>query len=193
MMCPPANTIDAPTQTPLQCASSEPSISSAGSTSTVTCSSRPWATSRYSRTASSSSWWSAVRTAARTSTSILARSFSTSSKAASRSPPCRTANSSTFPSAKARSSCCRPTCHIRRAVPPIPWDWSSSARVAPGERDGFQWYCENCHRKLYEEFLEITNIETQLPPVFDRFFGAPDHLTCRNCGTVMQRPGQPER
>ena len=40
-----------------------------------------------------------------------------------------------------------------------------------GERDGFQWYCENCHHKLYEEFVEITNIETQLPPVFDRFFG----------------------
>ena len=40
-----------------------------------------------------------------------------------------------------------------------------------GERDGFQWYCENCGTRLYEEFVEITNIETQLPPVFDRFFG----------------------
>ena len=25
-----------------------------------------------------------------------------------------------------------------------------------GERDGFQWYCENCDHKLYEEFVEIT-------------------------------------
>ena len=41
----------------------------------------------------------------------------------------------------------------------------------PGERDGFQWYCENCGTRLYEEFIEVTNIETQLPPVFDRFFG----------------------
>ena len=40
-----------------------------------------------------------------------------------------------------------------------------------GEIDGFQWYCENCGHKLYEEFVEVTNIETQLPPVFDRFFG----------------------
>jgi len=60
----------------------------------------------------------------------------------------------------------------------------------PGERDGFQWYCENCSTKLYEEFVEITNIETQLPPVFDRFFGTPAHLSCRKCGTVMERPAK---
>ncbi len=59
----------------------------------------------------------------------------------------------------------------------------------PGERDGFQWYCESCGNKLYEEFAEITNIETQLPPIFERFFGTPAHLTCRVCGTVMQKPG----
>jgi 3-hydroxyanthranilate 3,4-dioxygenase len=63
----------------------------------------------------------------------------------------------------------------------------------PGERDGFQWYCENCHTTLYEEFVEITNIETQLPPVFERFFGNPAHLACRKCGTVMERPGQPNQ
>ena len=57
-----------------------------------------------------------------------------------------------------------------------------------GERDGFQWYCENCSEKLYEEFVEITNIETQLPPIFDRFFGNPANLTCRKCGTVMEAP-----
>jgi len=58
----------------------------------------------------------------------------------------------------------------------------------PGELDGFQWYCENCGTRLYEEFIEVTNIETQLPPVFDRFFGSPAHRTCRECGTVMDRP-----
>jgi 3-hydroxyanthranilate 3,4-dioxygenase len=57
-----------------------------------------------------------------------------------------------------------------------------------GERDGFQWYCESCHTKLYEEFVEITNIETQLPPIFERFFGDPAHLTCPRCGTVMAAP-----
>jgi len=57
-----------------------------------------------------------------------------------------------------------------------------------GELDGFQWYCENCGARLYEEFIEVTNIETQLPPVFDRFFGSLAHRTCRDCGTVMERP-----
>ena len=36
--------------------------------------------------------------------------------------------------------------------------------------------------------VEVTNIETQLPPVFDRFFGSLANRTCRNCGTVMERP-----
>ena len=57
----------------------------------------------------------------------------------------------------------------------------------PGELDGFQWYCENCGTKLYEEFIEVTNIETQLPPVFDRFFGSIAHRTCSQCGTVMEQ------
>ncbi|MDF3021723.1 MAG: 3-hydroxyanthranilate 3,4-dioxygenase [Steroidobacteraceae bacterium] len=62
----------------------------------------------------------------------------------------------------------------------------------PGERDGFQWYCESCGHKLYEEFAEITNIETQLPPIFDRFFGNPANLKCASCGAVMEKPA-PQR
>lgn len=59
----------------------------------------------------------------------------------------------------------------------------------PGERDGLQWYCENCNALLYEEFFELTNIETEFPPVFDRFFGDAGRRTCKQCGTVMQPPG----
>jgi 3-hydroxyanthranilate 3,4-dioxygenase len=59
----------------------------------------------------------------------------------------------------------------------------------PGERDGFQWYCERCDRLLYEEFAQITDIEKQLPPIFERFFDNLSHRTCRQCGTVMARPG----
>lgn len=57
-----------------------------------------------------------------------------------------------------------------------------------GELDGFQWYCEKCDHKLYEEFVAVTNIETQLPPLFDRFFGDTAHRTCKQCGTVMEAP-----
>jgi 3-hydroxyanthranilate 3,4-dioxygenase len=57
----------------------------------------------------------------------------------------------------------------------------------PGEQDGLQWYCEHCGTKLYEEFFALTDIETQFPPVFERFFADPRLNTCRNCGTVQTR------
>jgi 3-hydroxyanthranilate 3,4-dioxygenase len=61
-----------------------------------------------------------------------------------------------------------------------------------GERDGFQWYCENCDTRLHEEFIELTDIEKQLPPVFERFFGNLQHRTCKQCGQVLEKPPAPE-
>jgi len=60
-------------------------------------------------------------------------------------------------------------------------------RVA-GEQDGLLWFCERCHAELYREYFELTNIETQFPPVFDRYFGDLDKRTCKHCGTVMEAP-----
>lgn len=57
----------------------------------------------------------------------------------------------------------------------------------PGERDGFQWYCESCGTLLYEEFVELTDIETQMPPLFDRFYSDTGNRTCKQCGTVQER------
>ena len=57
-----------------------------------------------------------------------------------------------------------------------------------GEQDGFQWYCEKCGDKLYDEYFELKNIVTQLPPVMNRFFESTDHRTCKNCGTLMEAP-----
>jgi 3-hydroxyanthranilate 3,4-dioxygenase len=56
-----------------------------------------------------------------------------------------------------------------------------------GELDGFQWYCERCGERLYEEFFELTDIERQFPPVFERFFGDAARRTCRRCGAVLER------
>jgi len=56
-----------------------------------------------------------------------------------------------------------------------------------GERDGFVWYCEKCGNKLYEEFVHVSDIVKELPPVFDRFYGDPSRSTCRNCGTRAER------
>jgi 3-hydroxyanthranilate 3,4-dioxygenase len=60
-------------------------------------------------------------------------------------------------------------------------------RRRAAERDGFQWYCENCNNLLYEEFFELTNIETQFPAIFDRFFASEERRTCSRCATVMER------
>jgi 3-hydroxyanthranilate 3,4-dioxygenase len=57
-----------------------------------------------------------------------------------------------------------------------------------GELDGFMWFCENCNEKLHEEFLPLTNIETELPPVFERFWSNEEHRRCSSCDTVMQKP-----
>ena len=61
-------------------------------------------------------------------------------------------------------------------------------RRRPGELDGLQWYCENCDALLYEERFALTDIETQFPPVFARFFGNESLRTCKRCGTVMAAP-----
>lgn len=66
-------------------------------------------------------------------------------------------------------------------------------RRAAGERDGLQWYCEKCNQKLYEEFFELTNIETQFGPVFQRFYDSVEHRTCRHCGTVSPVPANRKR
>jgi 3-hydroxyanthranilate 3,4-dioxygenase len=38
--------------------------------------------------------------------------------------------------------------------------------------------------------LPLTNIVSQLPPIFERFYGNAEHCTCSKCGTVMQAPAK---
>lgn len=61
-------------------------------------------------------------------------------------------------------------------------------RRRQGELDGFQWYCDRCHTKLYEEFVQLTDIVTQLPPIFDRFWSHESRRTCQKCGSVLEKP-----
>jgi 3-hydroxyanthranilate 3,4-dioxygenase len=60
-------------------------------------------------------------------------------------------------------------------------------RRRPGESDGFLWFCERCDHPLHSEYLQVTDIETQLPPVFERFWSNPEHTACGRCGQVMHR------
>ena len=56
------------------------------------------------------------------------------------------------------------------------------------EMDGFMWYCESCHAKLHEEFMNVSDIVAQLPPVMKRFYEDVEKRTCKECGSVMQPP-----
>jgi 3-hydroxyanthranilate 3,4-dioxygenase len=65
-------------------------------------------------------------------------------------------------------------------------------RRQPQEMDAFLWLCPKCGEKLYEESLHVNNLVTQLPPVFEHFYGNPKHCTCQKCGTVVTRGGAPQ-
>ena len=54
-----------------------------------------------------------------------------------------------------------------------------------GTLEKFQWYCPNCDALLHEEFIALTDIETQMPPLFERFYANPERRRCRRCGTVL--------
>jgi 3-hydroxyanthranilate 3,4-dioxygenase len=57
-----------------------------------------------------------------------------------------------------------------------------------GELDGFLWYCDQCHQKIHEEYLPLQSIVTDLPPLFDRFWGSENARRCTHCGDVMPLP-----
>ncbi len=59
---------------------------------------------------------------------------------------------------------------------------------SPGEKDGLLWYCERCSNKLYEEYFELTDIETQFAAVFDRYFGDESLRRCGVCGHLNPGP-----
>lgn len=61
-------------------------------------------------------------------------------------------------------------------------------QIRPGKEDGLLWFCENCGNQLYAEYFQLANVETQFPPIFERYYGSEEHRTCKNCGTVMQPP-----
>ena len=56
------------------------------------------------------------------------------------------------------------------------------------EVDGFMWFCENCSEKLYEEFMNVSDIVKQLPPVMEAFYADEHKRTCKKCGTIMEPP-----
>jgi 3-hydroxyanthranilate 3,4-dioxygenase len=58
------------------------------------------------------------------------------------------------------------------------------------EKDGLLWFCERCNHKLYEEYFILQNIETDFPPVFDRFYASTEKRTCSACGRLNPAPAR---
>jgi 3-hydroxyanthranilate 3,4-dioxygenase len=54
------------------------------------------------------------------------------------------------------------------------------------EIDALQWYCEKCETILYEEKFKLTNIETQFPAVFERYY-ASENIKCKKCNHLNGR------
>jgi 3-hydroxyanthranilate 3,4-dioxygenase len=57
-----------------------------------------------------------------------------------------------------------------------------------GVLDAFQWYCDSCDKMLNEVTLELENIVTQLPPLFDAYWENIDARTCKSCNVTQQKP-----
>ena len=57
-----------------------------------------------------------------------------------------------------------------------------------GELDAFQWYCDKCHNLIYEKYLSLTNIVTQLPPIFEGFWSDDNARMCNNCNAYLEKP-----
>lgn len=59
-------------------------------------------------------------------------------------------------------------------------------RRREGELDLFQWYCDGCHAKIYEEAVQLSDIVAQLPPIFERFWNNETNRKCEGCGALME-------
>jgi len=58
----------------------------------------------------------------------------------------------------------------------------------PHEDDGLLWFCERCNEKIYEEYFHLEDIETDFPPVFERFYSSREHRSCKACGHLNPAP-----
>ena len=56
------------------------------------------------------------------------------------------------------------------------------------ELDGFQWYCDECNSLLYEKYISLIDIVSQLPPLFNAFWVDEDARNCNECGAYLEKP-----
>jgi 3-hydroxyanthranilate 3,4-dioxygenase len=62
----------------------------------------------------------------------------------------------------------------------------------PDDVDGFEWFCFECGDRVHRVELKISNIVTDLPPLFERFYADVQSRTCASCGAVHPGKEPPE-
>ncbi|MFK8046627.1 MAG: 3-hydroxyanthranilate 3,4-dioxygenase [Crocinitomicaceae bacterium] len=58
----------------------------------------------------------------------------------------------------------------------------------PEELDYCMWYCENCNEQLHKQSFHLGDIVEQLPKILNEYYATPELVTCKSCGTVMEKP-----
>ena len=59
--------------------------------------------------------------------------------------------------------------------------------ITVDELDGFQWYCDKCHSLLYEKYIPLTDIVSQLPPLFEIFWADDEARKCKECNAYLEK------
>ena len=57
-----------------------------------------------------------------------------------------------------------------------------------GVVDGFEWFCLDCNNLLYRVEIQLKNIVTDLPPLFEKFYSSKELRSCGKCGAL--HPGK---
>ncbi|MET0910080.1 MAG: 3-hydroxyanthranilate 3,4-dioxygenase [Ilumatobacteraceae bacterium] len=60
-----------------------------------------------------------------------------------------------------------------------------------GTLERFRWYCGECNGMVHEVEVQVRDIVTDLPPLFNAFYESEEARTCPSCGTL--HPGQGAR
>lgn len=55
-------------------------------------------------------------------------------------------------------------------------------------KDALEWYCENCNNQLYRKKFKLDDIESDMPAIFDKYYGSDKKRTCKKCATIMEPP-----
>jgi 3-hydroxyanthranilate 3,4-dioxygenase len=58
-----------------------------------------------------------------------------------------------------------------------------------GTLEKFRWYCERCDAIVHEVEVQVRDIVTDLPPLFEAFYESTEARTCPNCGAVHRGKG----